>query len=91
MRITRALRSVALTAPLALAAGCFDPCDRLADKICDCENTEIETLQCKQRVEIQKDQRKPADEDRAACEAALETCTCEALERMDLAACGFAR
>lgn len=73
------------------AGGCFDPCDTLADRICECEPSELATLQCKRRVEIQKEQHKPTDADRAACEAALETCSCDALERGKLSACGFAR
>jgi len=85
--------SSALLATLLLltASGCFDPCDTLADRICECEPTELATLQCKQRVEVQKEQHKPTDADRSACEAALETCTCDALEQRKLSACGYAR
>ena len=71
--------------------GCFDPCATLADRICQCEDTEYLRQVCSQRVELQKQQRKPTDADKKVCEAALKTCTCEALESQDLTACGYAR
>ncbi|MBN2360014.1 MAG: hypothetical protein JXR83_11220 [Deltaproteobacteria bacterium] len=88
------MRRIALCLCCSLLAlwslGC-DPCSTLADRICQCEDTEYLRQVCSQRVELQKQQRQPTDADKKACEAALKTCTCEALERQDLAACGFAR
>lgn len=76
--------------PLFALLGC-DPCATLADRICQCEDTEYLRQQCTTRVELQKQQRQPTDSDKQACEAALKTCTCAALDGQDLTACGFAR
>lgn len=87
----RYLLALGVVLLLGTAVGCFDPCDRLANKICDCEDNEILRQQCVRRVDVQKEQRDPTDDDRKACEAALETCTCDALDNLDLKACGFSR
>jgi hypothetical protein len=76
--------------PLLGLIGC-DPCGTLAERICQCQHTEYTRQQCSQRVEVQKQQRQPTDAEKKSCEAALKTCTCEALESHDLSACGFAR
>jgi hypothetical protein len=76
---------------LASTSACLDPCDQLASRICECESTTYAQEICRQRVELQKQSHDPTDADKAACEAALKTCTCDAMERLDLAQCGFAR
>ena len=84
------LLSVTLLA-ISLASACIDPCDSLSDRICKCEDTDLAETTCTQRVAIEKDKRDTTEADRAACEAALKTCTCEALEQGDLSKCGYAR
>ena len=76
---------------LGLASACIDPCDSLADRICKCEATDLEQTTCTQRVAIEKDKRDTTEADRAACEAALKTCSCEALARGELSKCGYSR
>lgn len=76
---------------ISMASACIDPCDSLADRICKCEATDLEQTTCTQRVAIEKDKRDSTEANRAACEAALKTCTCEALEQGDLAKCGYTR
>lgn len=86
------LRSLLLVCCLgAILGGCLNPCDQLADRICECEETELQRQQCQQRVEIQKQQRDASEKNKADCEAALVTCTCQALDDGNLAACGFVR
>ena len=87
-------RLVLLSATLlaiTLASACIDPCDSLADRICKCEETDLEQTTCTQRVAIEKDKRDSTEADRAACEAALKTCTCEALTQGELSKCGYSR
>lgn len=87
--MTRAV--MGLVVALLAVPACWDPCDQLANTICDCEKTEIERQQCRQRVEIQKQQRDPSEADKQACQSAQTTCTCEALAEGRLSACGFSR
>ena len=70
---------------------CIDPCDTLADRICKCKETDLEQTTCTQRVAIEKDKRDTNEANRAACEAALKTCTCEALQAGELSMCGYTR
>lgn len=77
---------------VALAAGtsaCTGPCETLANQICDCRPNRTEQDQCKQQVIAGRGQTVTSDED-SVCDALLDSCTCEALERNDLAACGLA-
>lgn len=75
---------------LSLGA-CIDPCDRLSDRICECKGTATARETCRQQVAIQKENFDPDDANKAACEAALETCTCDALDQGELSKCGFSR
>jgi hypothetical protein len=73
-----------------LAQGCQDPCVALAQRICNCEPTPADRRACQQeRITNQQSKIEIDDADRAVCEEKLETCTCDALDRNDLEACGF--
>ncbi|MFH1810095.1 MAG: hypothetical protein ABIJ09_15215 [Pseudomonadota bacterium] len=89
--MVRLLTIAVLALGLGLAVGCLDPCDQLATRICDCKSSNYDRDICRQRVELQKANRDPSDADKTACEAALKTCTCAAIDRLDLSQCGFAR
>jgi hypothetical protein len=74
-----------------LASGCTDPCVALAERICNCEPTLRDRRSCTiERVTNQQGRVQISDDDRAACSAALDTCTCAALDENNLEACGFA-
>lgn len=84
-----AVLGVALT---ALLGACQDPCVALAERICNCEQTAVERLTCRRnRVLNQQARIEISDEDRTVCTAALDTCTCAAIDRNDLGSCGFTR
>lgn len=83
-----------ILAPLAAAlflAACQDPCVLLAQRICQCEPSPAEQRLCiERRIEAQEE-REPSDEELLACEAALETCSCQALDENRYDLCGFSR
>ena len=68
-----------------------DPCVQLTNSICDCEPTANGKLACRQERELQRSQREESLADTEMCAAALETCTCAAIEDHDWAACGMTR
>lgn len=78
--------ALALTVPLH---GCSGNCESLAEKICSCrpnrteENTCLEQIKAGSGLEVTTEQEQ-------ICSELLDTCTCDALERDDLAACGLA-
>jgi hypothetical protein len=86
--------ALAMTAALGLAAplaGCGNACSALSEKICECRPNQPERNACVEQIrlsEIGKDEVSEAEA--AACEARLETCTCESIEDGALAACGLA-
>lgn len=89
-------RATAILAPLAalaaLAVGCADECQVLSDVVCDCGETLQERESCRQEVESQQqNQTPPNPAQREACLAALDTCTCDALEQNRTDLCGFTR
>lgn len=74
-----------------LGTSCSDPCVSLASAVCDCKPNEPERNLCDEQVSIARATKDEITEAEAlACEGLLESCTCEALERGDLAACGLA-
>ena len=87
----RTFLTVLLLGFVATSAACLDPCDRLATRICECEDSDLARETCRQRVELQKENLKPSEANKQSCEAALDTCNCAALDRLNLAACGFSR
>lgn len=75
-----------------LLVGCPDECQVLSDQVCECEATRRERESCRREVETQQRNLPPPSEaQREACMAALETCTCEALEQNRTDLCGFTR
>lgn len=71
-------------------AACSDPCVVLAERICNCEPTIATRRACvADRITNQQGRVQITDADREACTAALETCTCLALDQNDLGACGM--
>lgn len=89
-------RATAILAPLclvsSLTAGCPDECQVLSDQVCDCEETRDQRESCRQEVESQQQNQTPPNQaQREACMAAIETCTCEALEQNRTDLCGFTR
>lgn len=88
---TSSITTLILAAALALAAGCSDPCTSLSSTICDCKVNEPERNLCDEQVRIARATKDEITEaESLACDALLESCTCEALERGDLKACGLA-
>jgi|JI10StandDraft_1071094.scaffolds.fasta_scaffold177892_3 hypothetical protein len=90
MRSLSRLSSLLLVAAALSAAGCTSPCVSLADTICDCKPNQPERNLCAQQVsESSAGKSDVTDAEALACEALLLTCTCEALERGELGACGL--
>jgi hypothetical protein len=72
------------------ASSCADPCVVLAERICNCEPTFATRRACvADRITNQQGRIEVTDADREACSAALETCTCAALDQNELSACGM--
>lgn len=68
-----------------------DPCIQLSNLVCDCEPTANAQIACRQERELQRSQRNEDDADPEICAAALETCSCAAMENNDWEACGMTR
>lgn len=80
-----------LGAAALLSSACTDPCVALAERICNCEPTIRDRRSCTiERVTNQQGRIQITEDDRAACSAALDTCTCAGLDENNLEACGFA-
>ena len=74
-----------------LLSGCQDPCVTLAERICKCETTAEQRRGCiANRVTNQQSTVEVDDPDRKFCIEKLTSCSCAALDRNDLDACGFA-
>lgn len=74
-----------------IGSGCNGPCESLAERICSCEPNSLEERGCIEEVRTAMGTYSPTPAEMEACEAALDTCDCEALEREDLAACGLSK
>jgi len=88
------LCALALLAPVVGCGGVnyLDPCQRLAYRICGCEETQNQQRTCEQdRIQAQSDVVTPTAEETEACTQALNTCTCEVLDNNDTHLCGFTR
>jgi hypothetical protein len=79
----------ALFPTLGLSA--CDPCQALSNRICDCQPTPGDQQRCRIARDEQRNQRDVTDEDREKCAAALETCTCDALDENQVELCGLTR
>jgi hypothetical protein len=84
-------------AALASASACTDPCRQLADRICNCELTAAQRQTCRaDRIDSQANDplrlgptSDTAEQD--VCIAALETCTCAALDENKTELCGYTK
>lgn len=84
------LRAITLaTAALAVGAACSEPCSDLAKKTCECKSNEGEKQACIQEVESRAKSDDPSGAAEACCDALVDRCTCDALARGELAACGL--
>jgi hypothetical protein len=84
------LSTLLFVAASTLLSSCTDPCVALAERICNCEPTFATRRACVQeRITNQQGRVQISDADREVCAAALDTCTCVALDENDLGACGF--
>lgn len=83
---------LALFALLGLFSGCGSPCKDLADKICDCQPTRLRQDRCHTNVDAADRNTSLSGEEDDRCQAILDsgTCTCEAVQAADYAACGLA-
>ena len=76
--------------PLMGLSAC-DPCLELSNRICDCQLTPGDQQRCRIARDEQRNQRDVSDADREKCAAALETCTCDALDQNQVELCGLSR
>ncbi len=77
-----------------VGAGCsINPCQQLAERICQCELSAAQRQSCRtNRITNQQNQFGfSLDGDADRCTAALETCTCDALDRQQTDQCGFTK
>lgn len=82
---------LALLLPLWLSAACAEPCVQLTETVCECKSNQPERNLCNEQVRLARAAKdEVTEEESAACEALLEGCSCEALARGDLHACGLA-
>jgi len=91
------MRTLALAAAgvaLALAAGCNNSCQNLANNICECSATQAAQQNCQAAASIANGTNALSAEDLANCNAWLNSCDCRMLESDSYAAkvaCGLAR
>ncbi|MEL6187562.1 MAG: hypothetical protein AAFU79_23330 [Myxococcota bacterium] len=91
---SRGLRATALAAValgLLGTAACDGPCRTLAERVCTCEFNAREQASCFQEIDTNGNVRMPTPEEDEACMAFLDSCTCEALEAEQFAACGLTK
>ena len=70
--------------------GCSDPCEALAERICNCELTSTDRAACRaDRITSQQGTFTVSDANRAVCTKALDTCTCTAIDDNRLDLCGY--
>lgn len=79
---------------LALAgAGCGSACKELANKVCKCQPTRAKEDRCKTAVRAAAKNFDLSDKEEDRCQEILDSgsCTCEALEAGEYAACGLSQ
>ncbi len=81
---------LALALSTLLQFGCQGPCESLADRICGCEPNRLERDACQQQIRSAGNPDITPQENEV-CETLLDTCTCDALEREDIQACGLSK
>ena len=69
--------------------GCGNPCDDLANRICNCNPNDTSVTACKNRVSADT-YPGPTSAQKDKCSQLLDTCNCTALACGNYAACGLA-
>lgn len=87
---SRLLIAMALVVSATLAA-CGSPCQSLADKICECKPSTAEINGCKEQVRSARALRDATKAEQDYCSMVSDQCTCEAIDRNDLAKCGIGK
>jgi hypothetical protein len=72
------------------ATGCSNVCEDLASRICGCERNSSSVSACNSKVNADTFGDNPTKKQLDACQAALDTCSCDALACGDFEACGLA-
>ena len=83
----------ALVLPIA-AAGCTDPCLALAQKLCDCQTTELGKQNCRTQMLTAYQSARASDLSKSGpeCAALVDKCDCHKLDtEAGKKACGLAR
>ena len=81
-----------LSAALACASACTDPCLELAQKICDCQPTSALRDSCRQSASTEKGRINITSQDDQACSALVDGCDCHLLDTPEgKVKCGQAR
>jgi|HubBroStandDraft_4_1064222.scaffolds.fasta_scaffold524252_2 hypothetical protein len=92
LKLIQSLLKLSLATLGFLCLEACDPCRELADKMCDCNNSEAERLKCRNDLNLAKAQNFPeSKEESKVCMEALNNCSCEDLMRGDYAKCGLYR
>ncbi|HOX43730.1 MAG TPA: hypothetical protein PK668_09030 [Myxococcota bacterium] len=75
----------------ALLSGCDSACKELGSKVCDCQTSRSREERCRTAIDAAYENREPSDGEEDTCQSILDegTCTCEAVEADNLAACGL--
>lgn len=81
----------ALVACGGLFTACQEPCQALAERICTCAPDLGARQGCRQERILAQRTLVPTPEEQDICVAALETCTCVALDENRFDLCGFTR
>lgn len=73
-------------------AGCASNCVKLAQKICDCQTTQVDRDNCNANVSARADQVNPTSADEDTCGKLIDTCDCHDLNTpQGKQNCGLAR
>ena len=83
------LFALCLCTVAGFGVGCPDPCVQLAERICNCEASELERRACRTERITNQSSIESDDDDLEFCAKKLDTCDCAALDADDLDACGF--
>ena len=80
MFLTRLALAFAVVFTLLFAAGCKNPCRRLAEQLCECTDNTLERESCIRGISQRESAVDITEEDEAFCRSRLEVCNCEQLD-----------
>jgi hypothetical protein len=84
-------RTLLLLLAALSGVACTDPCEALAERICQCQEDPNARAACRtERITNQKSSKVITDEDKSRCTAALDTCECVDLDENRTDECGYA-